>query len=594
MTTPAEFDFIMIKPTHYDDDGYPIVWWRTALPSNSLASLNGLGRDAAQRQVLGPDVKINLIPIDECNTHIVPKKIARDARKRGARVLIGLVGVQSNQFYHALDLAKEFRAEGLPVVIGGFHVSGCISMLKEIPAEIQEAMDIGCALFAGEAEEGRLDEVLIDAWNGTLKPIYNHMNDLPNLAGAPTPWLPAEAIKTSSPWSSFDLGRGCPFQCSFCTIINVQGRKSRFRSPEDLELMIRENYAQGIKAYFVTDDNLARNKDWEAFFDTLIRLREEEGMAVHLTIQVDTMCHRIPGFIDKAAKAGAWRVFLGLENINPDNLIAANKRQNKITEYRHMMQMWHERGCFLIAGYILGFPGDTKESILRDVEIVKRELPIDMLEFFFLTPLPGSEDHRKMLYSGQWMDPDLNKYDLHHRVSHHGTMSDAEWEEAYQMAWDAYFTLDHMETVAKRHARRANGSPRRSLQYMNEFRMLYRNEKVHVLEGGVIRRKRRLSRRPGMKIENPLIFYPKYWFESARKILNYLHGYREEKKLLRKVLEAPDRYDYMDLAISPPAEDELESLGLFQQTRGGAEAVVRETRVRRPKEMEAETETVAA
>lgn len=586
-TTPAEFDFIMIKPSHYDDDGYPIVWWRTALPSNSLAAIYGLSRDAARREVLGPGVRYNFTPIDECNTHIDPRKIARDIRRRGAKGLIGLIGVQSNQFPHALDLARQFRAEGLQVVIGGFHVSGCLSMLKEIPAEIQEGIDLGVSIFAGEAEEGRLDEVFRDAWNDELKPMYNYINDLPSIAGTPTPFLPAEAIKTSAPWSSFDLGRGCPFQCSFCTIINVQGRKSRFRGPEDLEKLIRENYAQGIKAYFVTDDNLARNKNWELFFDTLIRLREEEGMAVHLTIQVDTMCHRIPGFIDKAAKAGAWRVFLGLENINPDNLLAANKRQNKITEYRAMMQMWHERGCFLIAGYILGFPGDTKESILRDVEIVKRELPIDMLEFFFLTPLPGSEDHRKKLYAGEWMDPDLNKYDLHHRVAKHDRMSDAEWEEAYLAAWDAFFTLDHMETVAKRHARRKNGSPRRSLQYMNEFRMLYRNEKVHVLEGGVIRRKRRRSRRPGMTLENPLVFYPKYWFESVAKILNYLHGFREEKKLLKKVLNAPDRWDYMDLSISPPSDDEIESLGLFQETRGGTEAVVRELRVRRPENVAA-------
>lgn len=584
MPTPTEFDFIMIKPTHYDDDGYPIVWWRTVLPSNSLAALNGLGRDGARRDVLGPDVKINLTPIDECNTHIDVRKMARDIRRRGSKALIGLVGVQSNQYPHALDLAKEFRAEGLPVVIGGFHVSGCLSMLKELPSEIQEAMEIGCSIFAGEAEEGRLDEVFRDAWNDALKPMYNYMNDLPNLAGAPTPWLPAESIKTSAPWSSFDLGRGCPFQCSFCTIINVQGRKSRFRSPEDLEIMIRENYAQGIKAYFVTDDNLARNKDWEAFFDTLIRLKEEEGMAVHLTIQVDTMCHRIPGFIDKAAKAGAWRVFLGLENINPDNLIAANKRQNKITEYRHMMQMWHERGCFLLAGYILGFPGDTKESILRDIEIIKKELPVDILEFFILTPLPGSEDHKKLLYSGQWMDPDLNKYDLHHRVSHHPKMSDAEWEDAYQAAWDTYFTWDHMETVAKRHARRANGSPRRALQYMNEFRMLYSHEKVHTLEGGVIRRKRRLSRRPGMKIENPLVFYPKYWTGSVVKIARYALGFWKEKRMLKKVLAAADRWDYMDVSISPPDPADLESMGLFQETRGGAEAVVREMRVRPAKE----------
>src|SRR5688572_10454440 len=88
----AEFDFVMIKPSHYDDDGYPIVWWRTILPSNSLAALNGLARDADARRVLGPDVRINLIPIDECNEHVVPAKIIRGLKRRKAKALIGLVG----------------------------------------------------------------------------------------------------------------------------------------------------------------------------------------------------------------------------------------------------------------------------------------------------------------------------------------------------------------------------------------------------------------------------------------------------------------------------------------------------------------------
>ena len=101
------------------------------------------------------------------------------------------------------------------------------------------------------------------------------------------------------------------------------------------------------------------------------------------------MCHRIPNFIEKAAHAGVRRVFIGLENINPDNLLAAKKRQNKITEYRAMLQKWHEHGAITCAGYIIGFPGDTKESILRDIEIIKRELPLDVLELFMLTPLPG-------------------------------------------------------------------------------------------------------------------------------------------------------------------------------------------------------------
>ena len=119
-------------------------------------------------------------------------------------------------------------------------------------------------------------------------------------------------------------------------------------------------------------------------------------MNIGFTIQVDTLCHKIPNFIEKATKAGVRRVFIGLENINPDNLIAAKKRQNKITEYREMLQMWRNHGAITYAGYILGFPADTKESILRDIEIIKRELPVDILEFFFLTPLPGSEDHKML------------------------------------------------------------------------------------------------------------------------------------------------------------------------------------------------------
>ena len=103
----------------------------------------------------------------------------------------------------------------------------------------------------------------------------------------------------------------------------------------------------------------------------MIRLRLGEGLKIGFTIQVDTLCHRIPNFIEKAAQAGVRRVFIGLENINPDNLIASKKHQNKITEYRMMLQKWREHGAITCAGYIIGFPGDTKESILRDVDIIK-------------------------------------------------------------------------------------------------------------------------------------------------------------------------------------------------------------------------------
>jgi hypothetical protein len=421
---PAIFHFVIIKPTHYDDDGYPIQWFRSAIPSNTLASLNGLAEDARRREVL-PGVDIRLHTYDETNRRVRPDRIIRLIRRQGGRALIGLVGVQSNQFNRAVDLARPFIAAGLPVCMGGFHISGCIAMLPEMPAEMRDAQATGISFFAGEAEDGRLDQVLVDAWAGNLAPIYNHMDDLPALQGEPPPMLPHHIVRrTSGTVSSIDLGRSCPYQCSFCTIINVQGRKSRYRSADDLEHAVREGYAQGIKRFFITDDNLARNREWESLFDRMIQMKVGEGMDIGFTVQVDTLCHKIPNFIEKATKGGARRIFIGMENINPDNLLAAKKRQNKITEYRAMLQKWRNNGAVTCAGYILGFPADTKESILRDIEIIKRELPVDILEFFFLTPLPGSEDHKILWQKGTWMDPDLNKYDLNHRVSHHSVMSD--------------------------------------------------------------------------------------------------------------------------------------------------------------------------
>jgi hypothetical protein len=447
---PRIFHLYLIKPSHYDDDGYVIQWLRSAIPSNTLATLNGLVVDCIERQILGPDVAIVVTAIDETNTRVRPEKIARQIQKDGGLGMVGFVGVQSNQFPHAVDLARPLLDAGIQVCIGGFHVSGCLAMLPEVPADIKAAMDMGISIYAGEAE-GRLDEVLRDAYKGELKPVYNYMNDLPDIGSAPIPILPHMSVaRTAGALTSFDAGRGCPFQCSFCTIINVQGRKSRRRSADDIERIIRANTAQGIRRYFITDDNLARNKDWEAIFDRLIELREVEGIDISAVIQVDTLCHKIPNFIEKAARAGVRRVFIGMENINPESLLGAKKRQNRITDYRIMLQAWKDVGVTTYAGYILGFPADTPETIVRDIEIIKRELPVDLLEFFCLTPLPGSEDHKNLSSRGIWMDPDMNKYDLEHVTTGHSLMSAEDWQRAYRLAWQTYYTEDHMTTVMKR------------------------------------------------------------------------------------------------------------------------------------------------
>jgi radical SAM superfamily enzyme YgiQ (UPF0313 family) len=549
------FALVLIKPSHYDDDGYVIQWYRSAIPSNSLACLYGLAKECSADNAFS-NIDLEIHAFDETNSVVKTKEIEKLIGDADGG-LVMLVGVQSNQFPRALDIARPLRGRGIQVAIGGFHVSGTMAMLEEREAGVQKAVDMGVTIFAGEAE-GRLDQILKDAIFGDMQPVYNFMDDLPNLEGTASPVLPAERVHlTAGATTSFDAGRGCPFACSFCTIINVQGRKSRRRSPDDIERIVRLNVAQGLHSFFITDDNFARNKDWEVILDRLIHLRENEKLNISFIIQVDTLCHKLPGFIEKSKLAGVKRVFIGLENINPDSLLGAKKRQNKITDYRQMLLAWKQVGIVTYCGYILGFPGDTRESILHDIEVIKRELPVDLLEFFYLTPLPGSEDHKRLYTAGIAMDEDLNKYDLNHAVTGHALMSKDDWEQTYRAAWNTYYTDKHIETVLRR-AIATGTSPGKTMFFITWFKGCIGIEGIHPLEGGFFRRKVRRNRRSSLPLENPLIFYPKYFFESLSKQFQWISLYLRLRIIYRRVKKDPARYDYMDTALEPVTDHEEE------------------------------------
>jgi radical SAM superfamily enzyme YgiQ (UPF0313 family) len=572
------FRIVLIKPSHYDDDGYVIRWYRSPMPANSLASVYGLIDDCARRRILGSDTDIEIIAIDETNTRVRTDLIISDMRANNNFGFVGLVGVQSNQYPRSLHMAKPLREAGIPVIIGGFHVSGMLAMFDKIGPDLQAALDMGITLFAGEAE-GRIDEVVCDAAKGALKPIYNYINDLPALEDAVIPFLPGNSVrKTIGNVTTFDAGRGCPFQCSFCTIINVQGRKSRRRSPDDVELILRTNYEQGIDRFFITDDNFARNKDWEAIFDRIIKLREQDGMDVRFLIQVDTLCHRIPNFVAKAKRAGVTRIFIGLENINPDNLLAAKKRQNKITEYRNMLLAWKTVGIWTYAGYILGFPNDTPESARRDIEIIKKEMPLDVLEFFFLTPLPGSEDHKVLSGKGVPLDPDLNKYDLEHALTPHPNMSKAEWEKLYRDAWAIYYTPSHIETILRR-AQAYQINIWRLTQIILWFAQSLTIEKVHPLQGGFVRLKNRHERRPELPIEPVWKFYPQLTWEVIVKHARVATAAWRIFRIYRRVA-AGAHIPYTDHAMTPVSDDETQTLELFTHNKSAREAVDRARKIK--------------
>jgi len=226
-----------------------------------------------------------------------------------------------------------------------------------------------------------------------------------------------------------------------------------------------------------------------------------------------------------------------------------------------MLLEWQKAGILVYAGYITGFPNDTAESILSDLEVIKRELPIDVLEIHYLTPLPGSEDHQKLFRAGKWMDPELNKYDLHHITCEHPRMSRQEWAYAYQESWRRYYSYEHCERVMRRAAAlRAFGNV---LFVLTWFKASFELENCHPVESGIVRLKSRRDRRPDMPVEAIWTFYPKYVAELLRKTAGWVSIYLRLRRIYLSIKYDPKRYEYTDLAISPVTDDEVETHEMF-------------------------------
>ena len=200
--------------------------------------------------------------------------------------------------------------------------------------------------FAGEAEDGRLDEVLRDAWNGKLEPLYNYMNDLPALAGEPPPILPRQACSgprarsraSTSAAAARISARSAP--SSTCRAARAGCARPTISNASCARIM-----REGIKRFFITDDNLARNRDWEPLFDRLIKMKVDEGHGHRLhhpgrhALPQDPELHREGG-----TKGGARRIFIGMENINPgqpDRRQEAAEQDHRIP--RHAAEMARPR-----------------------------------------------------------------------------------------------------------------------------------------------------------------------------------------------------------------------------------------------------------
>ena len=526
-----KFHIVLIKPSKYDDDGYLIRFWKGVLPSNTLNVLHGLTEDIIERRVFGK-LDIEVTTFDETAEKVPVGKIIRWSKSPGTKLLVCMVGVQTNQYPRAVDMARLFRGEKITVIMGGFHTSGTINMLSDQEPDIQELFREGICVVSGEVE-GKWEGILADYLHGQLKPLYSFAQDLQNLVDIGEAPLPRTSAKTMRhfaypSFATADTSRGCPFSCSFCTIINVQGRKMRERSPASIAAMMRRNLANGLSFYFFTDDNFARKKLWRETFEEIIKLRDE-GLEITFMMQVD-LARKPKDFVTLAAKAGCTQVFIGMESVNPQNLAAEGKKQNKVDEYRAIIKEWHDAGVLVHAGYIIGLPWDSKEQVAEDMRFLKDEVEPDQASFFMLTPLPGSHDHREMKRRGDWMDPDFNKRDSFHATIKHPLMTAEEWTEAYEDAWKTFYSKENMIKALSKWT----DTPKNYWNLMAIF-FWYKNaaliEKQHPMVAGFFRLKDRKVRRPGYAVDSLPVHLWKRTKENTALLITWAKFVKEMEEV---------------------------------------------------------------
>lgn len=471
-----------VKPSQYDSDGLVLRYRWGVVPNNTLTVLAGLTQAyAAARPALDVQIVLWEELVDGPLAPATLDSIRARAAADGVDVIVGLAGVQTGQYPRARDLALQCVQRDLPVVAGGFHISSDAPSRDFLAAH-------GVTVVVGEAES-TWAQLLDDHLRGARRPLYRVGDGLrtrtglgdiavPPITDAPLPALDARYLSRffNPTLSTLDTARGCPFACSYCAVKNVMGRTMRARDPARVVAWVRDAHDRhGIRSLFLVDDDLYRSPDWEAVLLGIAALRRE-GRDVSFMMQVDVEAGVFPAadapatareqrsrrFVELAAGAGCYAVFIGFESFNPANLVQTAKVQNQAREdrgagvadaaararvtarYRNAVQNWHRAGVAVHAGYMIGLPFDGRGSgaqAARDLTAIG----VDLASFFPYTPLPGTEDYEAALRDGAMLERDFNSWDCLHIVSRHPMLTPA---EVYREYCDAHRTFYRWRRVA--------------------------------------------------------------------------------------------------------------------------------------------------
>ena len=346
----------------------------------------------------------------------------------------------------AYQLADRYRAQGVPVVLGGVHPS-------LLPAEGLRHAD---AVVSGEAE-GVFSTVLDDGVAGRLRPLYEGQWQGMEVVPAVDEW--ADVIRSwpvtrYAPLNTLQTTRGCRFNCDFCSVIRINGRGSRHRDPghvvEELRVLKRAGQHVGPFSYvFFLDDDLAADTEYTAdLCQTILR----SGVRVTWGAQASIGLARDVELLDLAVRSGCRVLFTGFESVSRESLIECNKK-NRPGQYEELITRLHERGVAVEGGFIFGFDHDQPSVFQETVEFVDR-IGVDVAHFSILTPYPGTHTYSRMLADDRITSFDWRRYNLYHAVFEPAHMSAEQLERGTLQAYRWFYARSRRWRRFARESRR--------------------------------------------------------------------------------------------------------------------------------------------
>ncbi len=304
--------------------------------------------------------------------------------------LVGVTAITSTA-PRAYEIADRFRANGVPVVLGGIHPSA-------LPEEASSHAD---AVVIGEAE-GVMRDVVKDFKSGELKKFYRAAQR-PSLADLPTPRRSLlNGCRCFPDWDMVQTTRGCPYRCDFCSVSDFFGQTYRTRPIPDVIREIEE--LRDHTTVFFVDDNIAgRPKYARKLFEALIPLRIRWFGQGSVLIAKDAELLRL------ARRSGCFGLFIGFESLSSRNLKEVGKTTNHVCNYSTAIRKIHDSGIGIVGAFIFGFDSDGEGVFEDTVDFINRN-QLELASFSILTPLPGTRLHEQMARQDRIIDRNWAKY----------------------------------------------------------------------------------------------------------------------------------------------------------------------------------------